>query len=339
MIEIDGSAGEGGGQILRTPAALAVHIGEGIHVVNVRAKRPRPGLKAQHVTVLEALAEISGGSLTGVDLGSREITFEPGSIRGGSYEFDIGTAGSIPLLFLTLVLALAETRERIEVVATGGTDAKWAPPWDHFLHVFLPLARMAGADADAILHRRGYVPAGGGKATLVIRPGKLRPLVLESRSSPTPPRIEGIINIAGLDERIAKRMRSSAANPLISRGYQVAIRIERAEATSPGVGIVLWTSDEGPPIGSSALGEKGIPAERLGESAAREILTDIEACVAVDPHGADQILPFMALAPVGSSFTVRELTSHTTTEMALIEQMLGRRISVSYLEGSHLVEL
>ncbi|MFO8051829.1 MAG: RNA 3'-terminal phosphate cyclase [Thermoplasmatota archaeon] len=321
MMTIDGSEGEGGGQILRTAAALSVHTGEPIAVDNIRSKRRVTGLRPQHVTALEILKKISSANASGLEVGADRIEFPPGTPRGGRYEFDIGTAGSITLVFETLILALFRSKKRFRIELTGGTDVKWSPPWDHFEHVYLPLIRSMGIDAKAELIRRGHHPRGGGKARLIIG-GSSDPSGIDLTRNVGSWKVEGKVHLSNLPDHIARRMRKGAVDILMGSDLVPGIAIDKGEPPSTGTGIVLWARSENSIIGSSALGRKGFPAEKVGEEAANDLLKEIGSGATVDPYTMDQIVPFMAIAGNSGSL-VRKITGHIETNVRVVERMLG----------------
>lgn len=337
MIEIDGSYGEGGGQILRMAVALSALTSRAVRIKNIRAGRPRPGLRRQHMTAIEAVGEICGGRAEGLEEGSGEVEFFPGKIKGGSYHFDIGTAGSITLVLQSCMLPSVFAERDTRISLSGGTDVKWSPPWDYFRNVFLPLLGIMGVSIDGRLLRRGYYPKGGGRAEVVIGPcGEIAPVEfgMENERELS---VRGVVNLSLLPEHVAERVRIAAEKELQKKGIEAEIELERAEASSPGVGIVLWAKDRyGRVLGADSLGEKGKPAERVGREAAISLLEEIESGADVDIRAVDQILPYMALAKGTSSFKCRSLSNHADTEMWLLEKFLDvkfeKRISRSTVE-------
>ena len=322
MLEIDGSHGEGGGQILRMAIGLSARAGTPVRVVNVRARRKNPGLAAQHVTAVRAVAELCGADVTGVEIGSRTVEFTPGSLRSGRFVFDVGTAGSVTLV-LQAVLPAAFRAGPVDVRVRGGTDVPMAPPADYFRRVFLRwLGRLGGA-AEFEIVRRGYYPRGGGEVVLRIsEPARWRAVTLEESSEPD--RIEGAAHISNLSEDIVRRMASAARKRLAS---YLSMRIhteilDAARATGPGGAIVLWADAAESTLGGSALAERGKRAEVVGDEAAAALMAELHTGATVDVHAADQILPYLAMADGPSSFLVREVTDHTRTLMWLLRSFL-----------------
>ena len=323
MIEIDGSHGEGGGQLVRTAAALAAVTGKAARVSNIREKRPNPGLAAQHVTALQALAAISGARIDGLSPGSRQISVTPSALRGGRHRFDVGTAGSVTLVLQACLPAALLAPEPTELHLIGGTDVKWSPPLDYFRFVFLPLlARMGGrVEVDAL--KRGYYPRGGGQVLVKVTPAAgFQPLVVEPPGNLK--RICGIAHAANLPPEVAQRMKQSAARQFvaIAEAKIEGQSLGNAQAVGSGGAVVLWTEHENTVLGADALAEKGTPAEKVGEEAGEELLSDLKAHASLDVHASDQVLIYAALAKGESRFSAREVSSHALTSMWLIEAFL-----------------
>ncbi len=319
MIDIDGSHGEGGGQVLRMTVALSAVTGTPVHVSNIRAGRSNPGLRPQHLAAIEAVRRLCRGTVDGMEEHATEITFRPGELAGGSHRVDIGTAGSVTLAMQACLPPALHASEAASVTLKGGTDVRWSPPWDYLAEVFLPLLRRMDVEASARLQRRGYYPKGGGAAALQVTPAKqLRALSFPGGDGW---RIQGSVNIAGLPGHIARRIRKAARKPFIERGMDADIDIDECEAASPGVGIVLWTT-EPRRLGADVLGEKGTPAEAVGRRAAEQLLQEIDAGADLDVHAVDQLIPYMALADGETRFRCRELTGHAKTELWLLKQFM-----------------
>jgi RNA 3'-terminal phosphate cyclase (ATP) len=324
MMEIDGSYGEGGGQIVRTAVALAAVTGTSIRVSRIRQGRPKPGLAPQHARAILALAGICSAQTAGIEPGSSEITFEPGRIKGGSYRVDIGTAGSITLLVQCLLPAMITADGPITLTVTGGTDVRWSPTIDYFKSVFLPALREFGAQVKVEVRRRGYYPRGGGSVALTVNPGTLKPAHLKSQGAGI---VEGISHCSNLPEHVARRQAESATAALKDAGHEGNVAMEVLKETSTGSGITLWRGHKG----GSALGERGIRAEDVGKAAAREIIAELSSPAAVDVHLADQLIPYLALA--GGSYTVRQVSRHASTNIWTARQFLNTEIGVKDESG------
>ena len=326
MIEIDGSYGEGGGQLTRTAVALSAITGRAARIVNVRARRDKPGLAPQHLAALRAVAAVCDASTEGLERGSTAVAFLPGALKGGEYDFDVGTAGSATLVLQAVLPALLASGEASRLVIRGGTDIRYSPPADYVGEVLLRhLARM-GAHVDFRLRKRGYYPRGGGEIAVEIAPTRLCPVQWSSPGHLQA--LRGTAHVANLPVHIPQRMRDAALAQLGRLGAAADIAtpvLGGADAIGRGGAIVVWAETERTVLGSARVAELGVRAETLGEAVGRELKADIEAGVTVDLHAADQLLVYLALADGESSFAVRELTSHARTAMWLIEQFLPLR--------------
>ncbi len=344
MIRIDGSYGEGGGQIIRTAVALSAVTGTEVTISNIRSNRPKPGLKAQHMTAISTAADMTGARVSGLKPGSTDLTFSPGDISGGHYNIDIGTAGSITLLLQCLMPVASAAQEPVSLDITGGTDVAWSPPIDYMAHVLLPVLSAMGLKCSIDLYRRGYYPRGGGRVTAVIHPSALRAVDLDKetetdakkegemekdtekeiekewggRKVKGPCIVAGISHSSNLPPHVMQRQADAAAEALEKAGYSSSIDTWAANSPSTGSGITLWCGY----TGGSALGKRGLPAEKVGKAAAGEIIAEMGSWAAVDVHLADQLIPYMGLAG-GGSFTVREVSGHTKTNIWVVEQFLG----------------
>ncbi len=332
MLTIDGSFGEGGGQILRTSIAMAAITETPVRIRNIRSNRPTPGLSAQHLTAIEAVASLTDAEVSGLTLRSTEVIFVPGEIRGGTYRLDIGTAGSISLLLQCLIPVALHSPEIVLFDITGGTDVNWSPPIDYLRHVTLPALALAGCGVEIEVLRRGYYPRGGGQIRAVITPSRISGVDFERMGANT---IYGCSHASRLPEHIVKRQRDAAATRLEEHGYAADIVTEHNPAApkggkggkggkgrrgssggsgSTGSGITLWCGL----MGGSALGERGKPAEVVGSDAADSIIKELDSGASVDVYLADQLIPYMAIARAGS-FTARELSLHTKTNIRVCE--------------------
>jgi RNA 3'-terminal phosphate cyclase (ATP) len=325
MLEIDGSFGEGGGQIVRTAIALAAITGKEVEITNIRANRPNPGLSAQHLHAVKAVERLSGGHTKGLALCSTQLTFSPAVLNGFDGEIDIGTAGSITLLLQCLIpVALFADRET-KVRITGGTDVKWSPLMDFYTNVFLKVLHEMGCEVHLDLKRRGYYPKGAGLVDVLVAPAHhMKGIVLVK-----PERegiVKGISHSRGLPAHIAERQARAAERILREAGYDTEIKREIASGgkLTTGSGITLWSGYKS----GSALGERGKRAELVGEEAAGTILRELESASTVDVHLADQLIPYIALAEGKSELKVREITNHLETNMYVTRQFLDIEFEV-----------
>jgi len=340
---IDGSMGEGGGQILRTSLALACITGRNLHIENIRAARRKPGLAKQHLSCVLASCEICGGQCEGAAIGSQVLDFQPGHIRGGDFSFDIGSAGSATLVIQTILPALFLADKSSTVTVTGGTHNPWAPPFDFLAETFLPAIRTTGFEADCKLEKYGFFPAGGGKIALEIRPRQQNPNKTIDFCQPAEDvHIHARIYTAKLPAHIAQRQKKL----LLQSGLKFK-NIEHIEVTNsngPGncIMVRLVATCRGgpmcPPIDLgnhaglplhewpkttvfTAFGQKGKPSAKVvGEvvSLAEDFLP---SGAAIDRFLADQLLIYMAISKSGS-FTTNELSTHLTTNIETIKKFL-----------------
>jgi RNA 3'-terminal phosphate cyclase (ATP) len=332
LLELDGSEGEGGGQILRTSLALASITGRGFHLRNVRAGRDKPGLQPQHLASVRAAATIGGATLRGATPGSSDLVFEPGEVRPGSYRFDIRTAGATGLVLHTVYLPLAyRAAAPSTLTLVGGTHVRTSPSY-HFLEAtWRRYVGLCGLRVSLRLVRPGFYPRGGGVVEASIQTAEhLHGVRLLERSDPT---VTGFSAVAGLDSAIARRQARRAAYRLEQHGFRADIRQEEWEG---GPGTVLALEVGGGPVPATfvAFGERGKPAERVADEAVDEALAYLKAAPApVDPHSADQIVLPLALADGPSEIAVTEVTRHLTTNVAVIRRFLEREITVEGKEG------
>lgn len=337
---IDGSHGEGGGQVLRTSLTLAVLTGRAVKLTNIRAGRKKPGLAPQHLTNVVALAEICGARLDGAHLGSTEIVFEPKSrLVAGRYIFDVsevagrGSAGSVILILQTLLLPLVFASANSRVILRGGTHVPWSPSFDDLTKVYLPVLQQMGLTVDCMLERFGFYPAGGGQIEATIYGGAktLTPLTLTERGHLQ--RIHGRAVTSNLPSHIARRMQERAKSNLEPLGTEVDIVPQTVKGKGPGAGIFLCANYEHTTAGFAALGKRGKPAEQVAEEACQALLAHHETGAATDRHLADQLLLPMALAEGRSSFTTSCVTGHLLTNAHIIQRFIAAEIEIEGREG------
>ncbi len=319
VLQIDGSYGEGGGQIVRTAVALSVLTKQPIHINNIRANRPIAGLRPQHYTTLSCIKAMCNAEVEGVATNSTTLTFVPHDIKPGEYFFDVGTAGSMILVFQAFLLSALKTTVPLTIRLRGGTDVRWAPSWDYFTQVFLPLIKKIGINVHVKLEKRGYYPTGGGEAVLTIQPNEK----LTSFHAAEPQdfhEIFGLIHLANLPDHIGTRMKHAAIKIATKHNLRSTIKINAAPSSSSGTGITLWSPTETTILGSTVLGEKQLSAEAVGENAAMQLIQEITSGATVDSYAIDQLLPYFVVAPKGSTCLIRELSNHTKTNMWLVKQ-------------------
>lgn len=332
-ITIDGSLGEGGGQILRTSLALSAVLGRPVKIVNIRAKRKNPGLQRQHLTGVMALARLAKARVKGAEIGSTQLEFWPRGLEGGEYEFNIGTAGSVTLVFQALMPVLAFLPKPTRITVQGGTDVPWSPTIDYLRHVVAHHLEAMGLKVAIELHQRGHYPKGGGRVTYTIGdpPGKLKPLYLPDRGDLI--RIEGISHAYKLPRHVAERQASSARRALekaLGRDIKVVIWVEHepARGLGPGSGVALWAVTEKSILGSDSLGARGKPAEKVGDEAARALAEDLATGSSLDRHMSDMIIPLLALAEGESTVKGARLTLHARTNIEVV-RLLMQDVSIN----------
>lgn len=316
MLEIDGSAG--GGQLLRSSLSLAAVTDQQVTVTNVRGSRPDPGLKHQHLTAVEVLAEVCDADVDGAELGSEKVVFRPSEPGGGKVEADVGTAGSITLVFDTLLPLAVSLDSALSVTVTGGTAVKWSPPMSTYCQVKLPLCRKLGLSAAVDRHRSGFYPAGGGEATLHLGPSSLSSLSLSERGDLQGARIVSQATWSLEEREVARRQAETARAELEAAGIDVLEqRVTSTAAASPGSVVTVELVYENTRSGFNALGERGKPAEEVAGEAVEDAIAFEEGSAAVDRHLGDQLLVFLALA--GGELSVPERTEHVETSLDLLD--------------------
>ena len=333
MLEIDGN--EGGGQLLRSSLALAAVTEQPVEVTNVRGARPTPGLKAQHLTAVEVLAEVCDAGVEGAHLGSERVWFDPSTPRGGTFEVDVGTAGSLTLIFDALVPLAVSLQSSLSVTATGGTDVRWSPPLSTYRNVTLPLYRRTGLCAAVERHRTGFYPAGGGEATLHLGPSSLSPLSLTERGELLGARIYSRASHTLSDSSVAQRQADAAEKSLERESIDVLERQVISSATnSTGSVITVELVYENTRAGFDALGEPGKPAESVANEATEAALAFEEGAGTVDRHVADQLLVTLALT--GGRMRIPERTDHVETSLSLLSQF-GFDLALDSADGELVV--
>lgn len=331
MIEVDGSYGEGGGQILRTAVSLSAVLNEPARITDIRAARPNPGLAPQHVTGIGAVAELCDAEVDGLRVGSKEVVFEPGTLTGGDFEFDVGTAGSISLVLQACMLPAVMSKAPVRMTLRGGTDTKWAPPIDFLTLVHTPLVQRMGASWDIDIVSRGFYPEGGGEVDVSIDPCQaLRAIRLGERGPLL--RISGVAYAQNLPEHVVSRTKHAAMKHLVGYG-DVKVVSDLRSGRSTGAGIVLAAEYENTVLGESALGQRGVRAEKLGETCAADLAETMRSAATVDGHMLDQLVPYMALAE-GESLVIGDgLTGHAETNMWVAELFLGKKFKTARSES------
>jgi len=333
MLEVDGSQKSGSGTILRLSVALAGILGEELHIYNIRKKRSQPGLRPQHLESVMTAAKICNAKLKGAEVGSDEIWFEPGEIEGGEIDAEIGTAGSIPMLIMTVLPLCAYAKRAVELrVFKGGTDVRHSPTINYLRHIFLPTLKRMGLSSSLTVKKYGYYPKGMGEALLEVQPcRKLVPLSLKEFGKLT--RIKGISVCTFLaDRRVAERQAEAASRYLTAYGYKPQIETvnDFSNPLQKGSSIVLWAdTDTGVLLGADAIGELRKRSEDVGREAAEKLMGEILSGATADVHLADLLVPYVALAEGSSTYMARLMTDHLETNIWLVKEILGIEINVS----------
>ena len=323
MIEIDGSQGEGGGQIIRSSLALSAVTGQPVRFENIRAKRSKPGLMRQHLTAVKAAAEVCNAKVDGAEIGASSLTFEPSEIRAGKYHFQVGTAGSATLIAQTVLPALMLADGPSSLTVEGGTHNPWAPPFDFLQRAFLSQLAKLGPQVEAKIETMGFYPAGGGKFRLEVQPCReLRSFKLLERKGDMKPCVTAIISEipASVGERECETIRRKSN--WRSECFQVH---EVQKPVGPGNVVMIelaWDNVTEVLIG---FGKRGVKAEQVARKVYREAKAFIESEVPVGEYLADQLMMPMGLAAhqgVASKFRTRELSKHSETHLDILARFL-----------------
>jgi len=325
MIHIDGSQGEGGGQILRTSLALSLVTGKPFRITKIRARRARPGLRRQHLTAVLAAAEVGRARCRGADLESRELEFVPDAVRPGRYDFDVGTAGSTTLVLQTILPALLSGDGPSQLVLDGGTHNIHAPPVDFLRLAFLPVVERMGPKVDVRLERAGFYPAGGGRIAVEVQPAPtLRRVEISERGKIVRRLALGVVSKLPL--HIAEREVDTVRRHLGWPRGTTAVR--QVDSPGPGNVVTIEIHSEHATEVFTGFGQRGVPAEKVAAGAAREARRYLDVGVPVGAHLADQLLVPMAVA-AGGSFRTTAPSDHATTNVETIRRFLDVKITAA----------
>jgi RNA 3'-terminal phosphate cyclase (ATP) len=324
-IEIDGSFGEGGGQILRTALSLSCITGYSFKLYNIRKGRKKPGLMPQHLTCVHAASLITNASVSGDETGSTALSFSPGKIEAGNYLFDIKTAGSCSLVLQTVLPPLIFADKPSLITIKGGTHVPFSPTYHYISEVFLPMLRKINIEVESSINKYGFYPKGGGDIRVKTFPvRKVKELILSTRGRLLG--LQGYSGVANLPVNIAERQRNS----LLQELYPQSAEIQILDVPSPGQGtfVFLKASFDNTVSGFSSLGQKGKPAEKVGKEAATQFIDFYNSSACLDPHLSDQIVIYLCLASGDSSFTTSHITQHLVTNLWVIEKFLNIRYEI-----------
>jgi RNA 3'-terminal phosphate cyclase (ATP) len=340
LVKIDGSQGEGGGQILRTAISLSAITGKPIEVSNIRANRTNPGLRPQHMAGIRIIADLFHAKSENLKVGAEWIRFSPSDIfEGGSIKFDIGTAGSIPLILMTVVPAVSLSNNSLQIEVTGGTDVKASPTIDYIKHIVAKSYLSIGPKFSVDVLKRGYYPKGGGVVQCTIKPCKTPGTIELLATEYLEPKIISVCS--QLPIHVAKRQISSALIALEKKDIRCSNYTASIETSiSPGSSILVYSaSDFGLYVGGDSIGELGKRAEAVGTEAAMRFLDSTLAQATVDPFLADMLVLPLALSKGRSRYRVGRVTQHLLTSLHVVSQMIGCKYSIEQLQrgGSYIV--
>jgi len=326
-VVIDGSYGEGGGQILRTSLSLAAITGKSLELVNIRGGRKKPGLRPQHLTAVRACASICGAKLEGAKLDATKLTFAPGTIVPGSYEFHIGTAGAATLVLQSILPPLSIADGESQLLISGGTHVPWSPPYHYVEQVLIPTLNQLGFKCETRLNRWGWYPKGGGVIQARIKPHN--PLGSFNLDQPFDlGHLSGISVSSGLPEHIRVRQKNQMVARLQKAGIQGEIKLMDVRARNPGTLVFLLVRGKDSLAGFSSLGARGKRAELVADETADDFFHFLESKASCDHHLADQILIYLARAPGNHHFTTSKVTQHLLTNAWVIEKFLPVKFEI-----------
>lgn len=353
MIDIDGSYGEGGGQILRTSLSLSAITGHPIRINNIRAGRDKPGLAAQHLTSVRAAATICRAKVRGDAMGSMTLEFIPGSaVQVGNYTFDVSearegrSAGAVAMVLQTVLLPLVLANGNSQVILRGGTHVNYSPSMTYIQEVYLPMLHRMGVQVEMQINTWGWYPQGGGEVKLSVSSDKLSTAWLRERNlnginllkRGDLQQVRGLAVVTQLPSHIPQRMASRAENILREEQLKVAVQPIHAKGVAPGAGLFLTAEYENSLAGFSGLGRIGLPAEKVAEIACEEFLKFHEIGAPVDEHLGDQLLLPAALASTRSEYRVAVVSTHLTTNASIIELFGLAKVTVDEEENRVVVE-
>lgn len=331
MLTIDGSQGEGGGQVLRSALALSLVTGKPFAIKNIRGRRKNPGLMRQHLTAVQAAVEVGQARVNGASLHSSQLTFEPGPVRAGDYHFAVGTAGSATLVLQTVLPALLCADDPSTLRLEGGTHNPWAPPFDFLAKSFLPLVNRMGPRVEAALVRPGFYPAGGGEFIVTIEPAaEMRPIELLERGETK--RTTATAKVAHLPRHIAERELKVIGRRLGLADEDFVVE-EVADSRGPGNVVVIEIESEHVTEVFTGFGEKQIPAEAVAEKAVQQARRYLSKGAAVGEYLTDQLLIPMAMAG-GGAFRSMGLSLHARTNIEVIKMFLDVSFAIDESDPS-----
>jgi RNA 3'-terminal phosphate cyclase (ATP) len=338
-IVIDGAYGEGGGQIIRTSVSLAAITGKPVEIVNVRAKRSKPGLQAQHLTSVKAAAALCEAKLFGAELGSQWIRFEPQTLaNGGDWTFEVGTAGATGLVAQTVLMPMTQMNNSAQATVRGGTHVPTSPTADYIAQIYAPMINRMGGRIEIELHRAGFFPKGGGEVSLFATERPHQPIDLTERGRLK--RLGVFVTTSQLPDHVAERGLEAFRKPLAGYGVPVQTTFQKLDSIGAGAAVLLVAECENGVGGFVSIGERGKPMERVVQEAIRDFEKWFKSDAAVDSHLADQLVLPCALVAGESRWTTPELTEHLRTVLFVAQQFLPITYELTEnADGSGLVSL
>ncbi len=327
MIEVDGSIGEGGGQVLRTSLTMSVMVGDEFRIYNIRTGRKNPGLRPQHFKAVEAATTICNGIVSGAELGSQELVFKPGDLKPGNYSFAIGTAGSVSLVLQTIFVPLSHSTRSSRIKITGGTHVPWSPSYHYLDYQWLPYLRRLGYEADLNLLKAGFYPKGGGQISVEIKPATAF-LPIENKERGKLIHIRGLSGVANLPRKIAERQRNQVIKRLGNKYPLNDLHIGILPSYGKGTILLLLAEFEFSQACFFSLGAIGKPAEKVADEAIDELEDFIATNGVVDGYLADQILIPLVFAKGESIFKTSKITKHLQTNVEVIRHFSRARIQI-----------
>jgi len=337
LVRVDGSYGEGGGQILRTSLMLATHLGKTLEIVNIRKNRKTSGLMPQHLTAVRALQKICEAETEGDTLRSEKLLFKPNRVKPGKYSFDIASekksAGSASLVLQTVAFPLFFAQGSSTLRVQGGTHVPWSPPATYLKQVFFPMLARLGLYSHIKIMRWGFYPEGGGEIILQIKRSNAPIKNLDFIERGKLVQVTGLSAVANLPMTIAERQRRRATEMLLEKGIKSSIAVKEARARGKGTILFLTAEYENVIAGFSCLGEKGKPAESVAEEACQELINFEGKNVGIGHHLADQLLPYLCLSNKKVCLDVSVLTTHLLTNLWVISRFLPVIVDVQGTPG------
>lgn len=328
LIKIDGSYGEGGGQILRTALSLSVITQRPFEIYNIRANRKTPGLSHQHLQAVNATAQICNAEVTRNQLRSTDLEFYPGEVKSGTYRLDIGTAGSVSLVLQTILYPLSLANKSSSVTIVGGTHVSQSPCIDYLSQQWLYFLKKIGFDAEIQTLRAGYYPRGGGEVLIQINPARPRhPLWIETRGRLM--QVQGMSTVSNLDITIAQRQQAQAKMKLSGRNIPHEISVGEAPALGKGTMLLLVGKFEQSQCCYFSLGAIGKRAETVADEACNEFFSFLETRGVIDEHLADQLIIPLALTKGASQFITPRVTQHLLTNIEIVKLFLPVTVNIS----------